>query len=249
MDSNQEKIIAESQSRKKKRDEKVRKLVEALNSPSRERTNKTMIQKIKEEVIEHFETIKDNLNENVVGRLKYKIPLSLPPATTIILPLLIGILAYFICCFCGQDECYGPVLLALPVIISKKAFCWTLLKSIDLLENIPCEEEKTKIWTDSGTSGMVVVFQEDESKFNLLFPMALAALLGILLISAFIFGLAKLMKKQKKDQTLLRINEDGKWVYGGEGSSMKVHENGGPSLRDSIVCERKTEEFEEPCHK
>ena len=114
MDSNREKIIAESQSRKKKRDEKVRKLVEALNSPSRERTNKTMIQNIKEEVIEHFETIKDNLNENVVGRLKYKIPLSLPLATTIILPLLIGILAYFICCFCGQDECYGPVLLALP---------------------------------------------------------------------------------------------------------------------------------------
>ena len=168
MDSNQGKIIAESQSRKKKRDEKVRKLVEALNSSS-DRTNKTMIQKIKEEVIENFETIKDILNENVVGRLKYKIPLSLPPATTIILPLLIGILAYFICCYCGQDECYGPILLALPVIISKKAFCWTLLKSIDLLENIPCEEEKTKIWTDSGTSGMVVVFQEDESKFNLLF--------------------------------------------------------------------------------
>ena len=229
MDSNQKKIIEESESRKKKRDEKVRKLVVALNSPpSSEQTNKTMIQKIKEEVIENFETIKDNLNENVVGRLKYQIPLSLPQATTIILPLLIGILAYFICCFCGQDECYGPVLLALPVIISKKAFCWSLLKSIDLLEKIPCEEEETKIWTDSGTSELAVVFQEDESKFNLLFPLALAALLGILLISAFIFGLVKLMKKQRKDQTLLRINEDGKWVYGGEGTSMKVHENGGP---------------------
>ena len=229
MDSNQKKIIEESESRKKKRDEKVRKLVVALNSPpSSEQTNKTMIQKIKEEVIENFETIKDNLNENVVGQLKYQIPLSLPQATTIILPLLIGILAYFICCFCGQDECYGPVLLALPVIISKKAFCWSLLKSIDLLEKIPCEEEETKIWTDSGTSELAVVFQEDESKFNLLFPLALAALLGILLISAFIFGLVKLMKKQRKDQTLLRINEDGKWVYGGEGTSKKVHENGGP---------------------
>ena len=228
MDSNQKKIIEESESRKKKRDEKVRKLVVALNSPpSSEQTNKTMIQKIKEEVIENFETIKDNLNENVVGQLKYQIPLSLPQATTIILPLLIGILAYFICCFCGQDECYGPVLLALPVIISKKAFCWSLLKSIDLLEKIPCEEEETKIWTDSGTSELAVVFQEDESKFNLLFPLALAALLGILLISAFIFGLVKLMK-QRKDQTLLRINEDGKWVYGGEGTSKKVHENGGP---------------------
>ena len=228
MDSNQKKIIEESESRKKKRDEKVRKLVVALNSPSSEQTNKTMIQKIKEEVIENFETIKDNLNENVVGRLKYQIPLSLPQATTIILPLLIGILAYFICCFCGQDECYGPVLLALPVIISKKAFCWSLLKSIDLLEKIPCKEEESKIWTDSGTSELAVVFQEDESKFNLLFPLALAALLGILLDSAFIFGLVKLMKKQRKDQTLLRINEDGKWVYGGEGTSMKVHENGGP---------------------
>ena len=230
MDSNQKKIIEESESRKKKRDEKVRKLVVALNSPSSEQTqtNKTMIQKIKEEVIENFETIKDNLNENVVGQLKYQIPLSLPQATTIILPLLIGILAYFICCFCGQDECYGPVLLALPVIISKKAFCWSLLKSIDLLEKIPCEEEETKIWTDSGTSELAVVFQEDESKFNLLFPLALAALLGILLDSAFIFGLVKLMKKQRKDQTLLRINEDGKWVYGGEGTSKKVHENGGP---------------------
>ena len=229
MDSNKKKIIEESESRKKKRDEKVRKLVVALNSPpSSEQTNKTMIQKIKEEVIENFETIKDNLNENVVGRLKYQIPLSLPQATTIILPLLIGILAYFICCFCGQDECYGPVLLALPVIISKKAFCWSLLKSIDLLEKIPCKEEESKIWTDSGTSELAVVFQEDESKFNLLFPLALAALLGILLISAFIFGLVKLMKKQRKDQTLLRINEDGKWVYGGEGTSKKVHENGGP---------------------
>ena len=223
MELNQKKIATESQVLKQKRDQKVQKIVKALNSPSSERGNENLIQNnIKDEVIEVFETIKDNLNEKFIGRLKYKIPLSLPPATTIILPLLIGILAYFICCFCGQDECYGPVLLAVPVIISKKAFCWTFLKSITLLEKIPSEEE-IRIWTDSE---LVVVFQEDESKFNLLFPLAFAALLGILFISAFIFGLVKLMNKQK-DQTLLRINEDGNWVYGGKSSKMEVQKDGG----------------------
>ena len=91
-----------------------------------------------------------------------------------------------------------------------------------MLEKIPCEEE-IRIWTDSE---LVVVFQEDDSKFNLLFPLAFAALLGILLISAFIFGLVKLMNKQK-DQTLLRINEDGNWVYGGKSSKMEVQKDGG----------------------
>ena len=175
MDLNRKKIGTESQVLKQKRDQKVQKIVKALNSPFSERCNENLSQNnIKDEVIKVFETIKDNLNEKIIGRLKYKIPLSLPPATTIILPLLIGILAYFICCFCGQDECYGPVFLALPVI-TKKAFCWTFLKYITLFERIPCEEE-IRIWTDSE---LIVVFQEDDSKFNLLFPLAFVVKLSI----------------------------------------------------------------------
>ena len=52
-------------------------------------------------------------------------------------------------------------------------------------------------------------------------------MLGILLISAYIFGLAKLMNEQK-DQTLLRINQDGNWVYG-KSSKIKVQKDGGTS--------------------
>ena len=232
MGSNNHDIALEAKFLKEKRNENAREIVEQLNSSHNEEiTIKDMIQanQIDKENIKDVDTVKDNLNENFMGRMKNKMKtIELPQAAPFIYPLLFGIVAYFMCCSCGQNDCYGPVLLALPIIVSKKALCWTLLNTINLLEKIPCEEEETKIWTDSGTSELAVVFQEDESKFNLLFPLALAALLGILLISAFIFGLVKLMKKQRKDQTLLRINEDGKWVYGGEGTSMKVHENGGP---------------------
>ena len=137
-------------------------------------------------------------------------------------PLLIGIIAYFICCFCGQYECYGPVLLAVPIIISKKVFCWTVLKTVNLLEKIPCEE-KTKIPTE-----LVPVFQDDEHEVDLLLRISLAlllALMGTLFISALIAGLVKLLKKQK-DQTLLRIDEDGNWVYGGRSIKKKLDKVG-----------------------
>ena len=66
---------------------------------------------------------------------------------------------------------------------------------------------------------LVPVFQDDELEVNLLFWISLAilaALLGIPFIFVLIagHGLVKLLKKQK-DQTLVRIDEDGNWVYGG----------------------------------
>ena len=69
---------------------------------------------------------------------------------------------------------------------------------------------------------LVPVFQDDELEVNLLFWISLAILaaLGTLFISALIAGLVKLLKKQK-DQTLLRIDEDGNWVYGGRSSNIK----------------------------
>ena len=72
---------------------------------------------------------------------------------------------------------------------------------------------------------LVPVFQDDELEVNLLFWISLAilaALLGIPFIFVLIagHGLVKLLKKQK-DQTLLRIDEDGNWVYGGRSSNIK----------------------------
>ena len=203
MDSKKKDIALQAQRLEENRNEKVRKIKEHLNSSQNEPTNKDLIQKVQRRISEDFTTMKEYLDKKFIG-----------------LCLVFGIMAYFICCFCGQDE--WLFLWLSPLIISKKAFCWTLLKSITLLENIPCEEE-IRIWTDSE---LVVVFQEDESKFNLLFPLAFAALLGILFISAFIFGLVKLMNKQK-DQTLFRINQDGNWVYGGKSSKMEVQKDGG----------------------
>ena len=218
MDSNQRDITLEARRLEKNRNEKVRKIEEQLNSSQNdEPTNKGLIQMFQEKITDDFKTIKENLDKKFVGRLKYKTPLSLSSATTILLPALIGILAYFICCFCGQDECYGPVLLAVPIIISKKVFCWTILNTVNLLEKVPCEE-KIKIPTE-----LVPVFRDDEHEVNLLLWISLAllaALLGTLFISALIAGLVKLLKKQK-DQTLLRIDEDGNWVYGGRSSNIK----------------------------
>ena len=198
--SNQKAITSEAQKLEKNRNEKARKIVEQLNSSQNEPTNKAkdLIQTVQEKITKDFKTIKENLDEKLV------------------IGLVVGIIAYFICCFCGQDECYGPFLLAAPIIISKKAFCWTLVKTINFLEKIPCEEE-TKTHTE------LVEIIQDEPKDNLLFWilfLALASLLGILFISAFIVGLVKLMKKQK-NQTLLQIDEDGNWVYGSKSSNIK----------------------------
>ena len=208
MDSSKKDITLEAQRLEQKRNEEVHKIVQQLNLSQNEPTDKSLIQKVQEKITEDFETIKDNLDEIFVG-----LPLLLSPATNIILPLLIGIMAYFICCFCGQDECYGPFLLAAPIIISKKAFCWTLLKTINLLEKIPCEEE-IKTHTE------LVEIIQNEPKDNLLFGILFLALPALLFIIAFIVGLVKLMKKQQ-NQTLLRIDEDGNWVYGGRSSNLK----------------------------
>ena len=236
MDSNKKDITLEARRLEKHRNEKVRQIEEQLNSSQNdEPTNKGPIQMFQEKITDDFKTIKENLDKKFVARLKYKTPLSLSSATTILLPVLIGILAYFICCFCGQDECYGPVLLAVPLIISKKAFCWTVLETMNLLEKIPCEE-KTKFHTE-----LVAVVQDDAPKENLLFwiLLALVALLGFLFISALIVGLIKLMKKQK-DQTLLQIDEDGNWVYGSKSSNIKqkLGKVGGSSSEERSVTER-----------
>ena len=90
----------------------------------------------------------------------------------------------------------------------------------------------------------MVVIQDEESKGNMLFWILLAisaeiglALIGILVIMAIIAGIVQLMKKQK-DQTLLRINEDGKWVYGGSKSSnvkAPKDERKTDDLKESII--------------
>ena len=238
MDSNNHDIASEANFLKENRNKKAREIVEQLNSShKKEITIKDMIQadQIDKENTKDVETVKDNLNENFFGRMKNKMKtIELPQAASVIYPLLIGIVAYFMCCSCGQDDCYGPVLLALPIIMSKKAVCWTLLNTINLLEKIPCEEDAEN-WTNSE---LVMVIQDEESKVNMLFwiILAISALIGILIIMAIIAGLVQLMKKQK-DQTLLRINEDGNWVYGGSKSSnVKVSESedGGKTDRQMI---------------
>ena len=184
MDSNKKDIASVARLVKRKRNDRINKIAEQLNSSLDEETNKDQIQMFKE----------------------------------IILSLIFGVLGFFFC--------YGPCLLAVPIIISKKVFCWTLLKTIDLLEKIPCEDkQKMKILTDSE---LVVVTLDDEAKVNLLFwiSLTITALLGILLIGACVVGLVKLMKK---DQTLLRIGKDGNWVYGGNSSIKKVQEEAGTS--------------------
>ena len=226
MNSNKKDIASVAKVLKRKRNDRINKIAEQLNSPQDEDSNKDQIQNFKKEITKDFKKIKDNLNEKFVGRLK-KFLDSPPPAVTIILSLIFGVLGYFFCCYYGKDGCcYGPSLLAVPLIISKKVFCWTLLKTIDLLEKIPCEDkQKMKILTDSE---LVVVTLDDEAKVNLLFwiSLTITALLGILLIGACVVGLVKLMKK---DQTLLRIGKDGNWVYGGNSSIKKVQEEAGTS--------------------
>ena len=244
MGSNNHDIALEAKFLKEKRNENAREIVEQLNSSNNEEiTIKDMIQaeQIDKGNIKDVNTVKDNLNENFFGRIKNKMKtIELPQAAPFIYPLLIGIVAYFMCCSCGQNDCYGPVLLALPIIVSKKALCWTLLNTINLLEKIPCEED-TENWT---SSELMVVIQDEESKGNMLFWILLAisaeiglALIGILVIMAIIAGIVQLMKKQK-DQTLLRINEDGKWVYGGSKSSnvkAPKDERKTDDLKESII--------------
>ena len=86
----------------------------------------------------------------------------------------------------------------------------------------PIQMFQEEITDDFITIG-VPVFQDDELEVNLLFWISLAllaALLGTPFISVLIAGLVTLLKKQK-DQTLLRIDEDGNWVYGGGSSNIK----------------------------
>ena len=173
MDSNQKAINSAAQRLEKNRNEKARKIVEQLNSSQNEPTNKAkvLIQTVQEKITKDFKTIKENLDEKfVVG-------------------LVVGIIAFFLCCFCGQDECYGSVLLAAPFIISKKAFCWTLLKIIYLLEKIPCEDDTKLISTPpvlkEKLTELATLFQEEDTQDDLMMfwiPLVLGVFFGILLI-------------------------------------------------------------------
>ena len=205
MDSKKKDIDLQAQRLEQNRNEKVRKIKEHLNSSQNEPTNKDLIQKVQRKISEDFTTMKEHLDKKFFG-----------------LCLVFGIMAYFICCFCGQDECYGSVLLAFPFIISKEAFCWTLLKIINLLKKIPCEDDTKLISTPpvvkKKLTELATVFQEEDTQDDLLrfwIPLVLGVLFGILLIGSLIAGLLKWINYQaRNNQSLLGINIEGNWVYG-----------------------------------
>ena len=205
MDSNQKAITLKAQRLKKNRNEKAQKIVEQLNSSQNEPTNKDLIIKmVQEKISKGFKTMKENVDEKFV------------------IGLVVGIMAFFLCCFCGQDECYGLALLAVPFIISKKAFCWTLIKIINLLEKIPCEDDTKLISTPpvlkEKFNELATVFQEEEIQDDLLrfwIPLVLGVVFGILLIGSLIAGLLRWINyRARNNQSLLGINIDGNWVYG-----------------------------------
>merc|ERR1712227_1161682 len=148
MDSKNEDVIAsKAQKLKEKRNENVRKIKEQLNSSRIKPTNRDLIQ---EKSTNSFKAIKENLDEKFVGLC------------------LVVVMAFFLCCFCGQDKCYGSVILAVPILISKKAFCWTLLKIINLLRKIPCEDDTKLISTppviEEKLTELAKVFQDEDTE-------------------------------------------------------------------------------------
>ena len=150
--------------------------------------------------------------------------IEIPAASVIWVPILIGIITYLICCFslCEENDCCGPILLTFPLLISKKALCWCILQTINLLKKVPCEDD-TKLISSPPVKEKITelakVFQEEETKNDLLvfwIPLlVLAAWFGILLIGGIITGLVRWMiNRARNNQTLLGINDEGSWVYG-----------------------------------
>ena len=258
------KIADEGKLVREKRDEDVRKIMEQLNSSEKIAKKGPIVMikdeasEIKDKIIEDVQTIKDNLNDGLLPRLKYRIKQigtdmkknEVPFASFLVFPFLMAILTYFLCCSCGEDECYWPSLIILPFSISKKALCWTLIQTINLLKKIPCEEQKKPTFTPALkeiVSEVTIVFHEEKDPILMFWILlAFSVLLGILLLGGLIFGLVQWTRNQNI-KTLLGINEDGNWVYGS-----KVQEKAALTAENgkggSIVCERKSENLNDPGH-
>lgn len=163
---------------------------------------------------DHLE--RDNLKEKFHQIKANIMKVGIPAAS-----FLIGIITYLICCFslCEENDFCGPILLTFPFLISKKALCWCLLQIINLLKKVPCEED-TKLLSPPPVKEKITelaeVFQEEETQDDLLtfwIPIVVGVLFGILIIGGAIAGFMKWMIN-RNNQTLLRINNEGKWVYG-----------------------------------
>ena len=196
-----QKVQKVSTSQEKKRNEKVRKIKEQLKVKKGEA--RPLVEKIKTEI----------------KNIKF------PDASSIIwMPILIGILSYLICCFslCEKNDCYGPIILTFPLLMSKKALCWCLLHTINLLKKIPCEDDTKLISTsfviEKKMTELATIFQEEDTQDDFLMfwiPLVLGVLFGILLIGSLITGLLKWLKyRAQNNQSLLGINDEGNWVYG-----------------------------------
>ena len=185
-------------------------------------------EEVQENMNEDVQRIRDNLSEDKLkkrfNQLKTNIKkIEIPAASVIWVPILIGIITYMICCFslCEENDCCGPILLTFPLLISKKALCWCILLTINLLEKVPYEDD-TKLLSPPPLkekfTELAKVFQEEKTHDDLLLfwiPLVLGVLFGILLIGGIIAGLVRWMiNRARNNQTLLGINDEGSWVYG-----------------------------------
>ena len=191
------------------------------------KTIKDEADEVQERMNEDAQSIRDNLKSDNLKEKFNQIKTNLkkietPAASFIWVPILIGIMTYLVCCFslCGENDSCGPILLTFPFLISKKALCWCLLQIINLLKKVPCEED-TKLLSPPPVKEKITelakVFQEEETQDNLLtfwIPIVLGVLFGILIIGGAIAGFMKWMINRQNNQTLLRINDEGNWVYG-----------------------------------
>ena len=196
-------------------------------STTTQKINETARQ-IREQFTEDVQRIEDNLSGDNLKRrfnqIKTNIKkIEIPAASAIWVPFLIGVITYLICCFslCEENDCCGPILLTFPLLISKKALCWCILQTINLLKKVPCEDD-TKLLASPPVkekfTELAKVFQEEEAQNDLFvfwIPLVLGVLFGILLIGGITAGLIRWMINRARDnQTLLGINDEGSWVYG-----------------------------------
>ena len=231
------------ESNSQKRNETARQIMEQLNSRDEVKDEATPMAAI---IREEADELRDNMNEDVqrirdnlrvdyliglkqrINQIKTDIKnIKVPKSSSIIIwvPILIGILTYLICCFslCEENDCCGPILLTFPLLMSKKALCWCLLQTINLLEKIPCEDDNKLISTPpppvlkEKLTELATLFQEEDTQDDLMMfwiPLVLGVFFGILLIGGLIVALLKWINRARNNQSLLGINHEGNWVYG-----------------------------------
>ena len=153
--------------------------------------------KLREKKQEDAEKIKQSLKGNpLMERINIGAKKIKAPAPIIWIPIFLGILTHFVCCFSlgNENDCCGVIL-------------WE--DDTKLISAPPVKEKLTELAT---------VFQKDETQDDLLMfwiPLLLGVLIGLLLIGGIIAGFVKwMMYLTQNNQTLLGINNEGKWVYG-----------------------------------